>query len=218
MKNNYEIIIVGGGIVGCSVIYTLANFSDAKSILLLERGNSIGKGNSNREYNSKTLHEGFAETNYSLEKVLRMKLATSILKRYVYNKFGQIPEMFSGKKSICYKLPFFVLAQDDEVNFLESKYEQVRRVFPDVRLIDKKEIEKLEPNLVKGRREDQRILALYKRDGIVIDFGSLAEELLEDAIKASDSPKILFNQEVKMIKEKESYIDCLLYTSDAADE
>jgi hypothetical protein len=42
--------------------------------------------------NSKTLHEGFAETNYTIEKVLRMKLAGKLFRNYFrkieFNKAG----------------------------------------------------------------------------------------------------------------------------------
>src|SRR5579875_77668 len=212
MRTSYDVVIIGGGIVGCAVLYTLTNFTNVKSVVLLEKNTNVGQENSNKKRNSKTLHEGFAETNYSFEKMVRMRLAASLIKNYIIKKFGKIPRIFSGEKSFCFSLPFLVLALDDEIDFLEKKYEQIRKVFPDVRLLQKQEIEKLEPNLVKERSKDQAILALFKQDGTVIDFGALAQELLQDSISTSNS-HILFNQKVKSINEKGDQIEVITENS-----
>ncbi len=67
-KHYHNVIIVGGGISGTALLYTLAKYTDIKDIALFEKYNDFATLNSSAKGNSQTLHCGDIETNYTLEK------------------------------------------------------------------------------------------------------------------------------------------------------
>ena len=67
-KHHYNVAIVGGGISGTALLYTLAKYTDIDSIALFEKYEDLSTLNSNAKGNSQTLHCGDIETNYTLEK------------------------------------------------------------------------------------------------------------------------------------------------------
>ena len=46
MKNNAEVVIIGGGIIGCATAYYLAK--EGVSVIVLEKSDYIGNGGSSR--------------------------------------------------------------------------------------------------------------------------------------------------------------------------
>ena len=46
MKNNAEVVIIGGGIIGCATAYYLAK--EGVSVIVLEKSDHIGNGGSSR--------------------------------------------------------------------------------------------------------------------------------------------------------------------------
>jgi len=208
VERHFEVIIIGGGIVGCSLLFTLSNFTNISSIALVEKNSRIGLGNSNQQNNSKTLHEGFAETNYSFEKMKKMKFASSLIKKYLAKKIKYIPFFKENKKEIGFRLPFFVLAtNENEIKLLENKYTQIKKLFPEVELKEGEDIKKIEPVIVEGRKE--KVLAIYKPDGFSINFGKLTEEFVKDSLNKNKNIQIFFNSEVKSIMEKIEKIEVI---------
>jgi len=76
----YDVIIVGGGVSGTALLYTLSKFTSVKRIALLEKHLSLGSVNSAATQNSQTLHFGDIETNYTLEKSIKVKKSSDMLK------------------------------------------------------------------------------------------------------------------------------------------
>jgi malate dehydrogenase (quinone) len=79
----HEIIIVGGGVSGTALLYTLTKYSNIKNIGLIEKYRSFGLVNSASTMNSQTLHFGDIETNYSLEKAKKVKQSADMVKHYL---------------------------------------------------------------------------------------------------------------------------------------
>ena len=50
MKNNAEVVIIGGGIIGCAAAYYLAK--EGVSVIVLEKSDHIGNGGSSRKYSA----------------------------------------------------------------------------------------------------------------------------------------------------------------------
>jgi len=74
-KNYYNVIIVGGGISGTALLFTLAKYTNIKEMALFEKYNDIVTLNSNEKGNSQTLHCGDIETNKTatmLEKYVKL--------------------------------------------------------------------------------------------------------------------------------------------------
>ena len=82
-RYDYDVVIVGGGISGCSLMYLLSAFTDINNIGLLEKYDHLDPLNSNAHNNSQTLHCGDIETNYSLEKAAKVKVASDLTLRYI---------------------------------------------------------------------------------------------------------------------------------------
>ena len=70
---NFEVVIVGAGITGCALAYTLARYTNIKSIALIEKYEDVSTLNSKGTSNSQTIHAGDIETNYTLEKLQLQK-------------------------------------------------------------------------------------------------------------------------------------------------
>src|SRR5690606_8467700 len=78
----YDLLIIGGGITGAALLYQTASFTDIQSIGLLEKYAAPARVNSLASNNSQTLHCGDIETNYSLEKALKVQRAAAMLAHY----------------------------------------------------------------------------------------------------------------------------------------
>ena len=56
MKQKYEVIIIGAGVVGTASMYALSRYSDFKNVLIIEKEKDVALLNSNSNNNSQTLH------------------------------------------------------------------------------------------------------------------------------------------------------------------
>ncbi|MBR6952237.1 MAG: FAD-dependent oxidoreductase, partial [Campylobacter sp.] len=81
-EKHYEVVVVGGGISGCALLYTLARYTDIKSIALLEKYEGVATLNSKGTANSQTIHCGDIETNYTLEKARKTKRTSDMIIKY----------------------------------------------------------------------------------------------------------------------------------------
>src|SRR5664280_2956159 len=80
---NYDVLIVGGGVVGTALLYTLSKYTDIKKIGLIEKYSDFGLVNSASYNNSQTLHFGDIETNYSFEKAKCVKQMSDMVMKYL---------------------------------------------------------------------------------------------------------------------------------------
>jgi malate dehydrogenase (quinone) len=75
---DYDVLIIGGGVVGTALLYTLSKYTDVKKVGLIEKYSDFGLVNSASYNNSQTLHFGDIETNYSFEKAKCVKEMSEI--------------------------------------------------------------------------------------------------------------------------------------------
>ena len=190
----YEVVIIGGGVTGTSLLYTLSNFTDIKSIALIEKEKKIAIINSNSANNSQTLHFGDIETNYSKEKAIIVKEAAELVAGYV-EKSGK--HLFNKTKKI-------VLAVGSEIKDLEKRYEDIKDIFPKLKKINRGQIAQLEPNIVKGRDPNQEIMALCSEDGYAINYRKLSESFVEKSLKTNTIIDLMMSTRVKDIKKEKN--------------
>lgn len=194
----YEVAIIGGGISGTALLYTLSNYTNIHRIILIEKNQEVALVNSHKTSNSQTLHFGDIETNYTLEKAQKVNRAASLVKNYILRNDPQ-QETYS-------KYHKMVLAiGKEQAEELRERYKQFKSLFTNLKLIDKEEIELFEPGLVKNRDPAEEILALFTEEGYTIDFHKLAQSFMQsvDTKKLID---IMMATKVKSIKkEKELY-------------
>ena len=175
----HDVLIVGGGVVGTALLYTLSKYSDIKDICLIEKYSDFGLVNSASYNNSQTLHFGDIETNYSIEKARNVKRMADMVMKYV-EKEKDVP----GGNKLFSRFSKMVLAVGKEqVDGLRKRYPPFSELFPKLRMIEREEIGRLEPRIVEGRDPDQEILALVTEDGYTIDFKRLCHSFVDNALK-----------------------------------
>ncbi|MCU4926303.1 FAD-dependent oxidoreductase [Halobacteria archaeon AArc-dxtr1] len=176
MSGEYDLIIVGGGISGASLLYTVSKFTDIERVALFEKEDEIAAINSHHTNNSQTLHFGDIETNYTLEKAEEVKEGAELLAGYLENHDAD-REMHAKRSKMVLGVG------DEEVAELEERYheEGFGDLFPKLSVIDREEIEALEPKVVEGREPGTELRALQTPDGYVVDYGETAASFVEQA-------------------------------------
>ncbi|QCC47042.1 FAD-dependent oxidoreductase [Halobellus limi] len=176
MSGKYDLVIVGGGISGASLLYTTAKFTDIDSIALVEKESEIAAINSHHTNNSQTLHFGDIETNYTLEKAEGVKTGAELLAGYLENHDPD-REMHAKRSKMVLGVG------EEEVDKLEDRYheEGFGDLFPKLEPIGREEIGEIEPKVVEGRDPDVEMLALQTPDGYVVDYGATAKSMVENA-------------------------------------
>jgi malate dehydrogenase (quinone) len=175
MSGKYDLVIVGGGISGASLLYTTAKFTDIDSIALIEKESELAAINSHHTNNSQTLHFGDIETNYTLGKAEQVKEGAELLAGYL--------EHHDPDREMHAKRSKMVLGVGrEEVDQLERRYEEgFGDLFPKLRPIGREEIADLEPKVVEGRDPEVEMLALQTPDGYVVDYGETTKSFVERA-------------------------------------
>lgn len=195
----YDVAIIGAGVTGTSLLYVLSKYTNVKNLVLLEKYPDIAAVNSQRNNNSQTLHFGDIETNYNREKAAKVKEAAEMVANYV--------ETVGKEEGLHYKKHKMVLAVgEEEVAALEQRFEEIKDIFPKLKKISKGEIAELEPNIVKGRDPDQKLLALCTEDGYAIDFGKLSGSFVKHAKENSKTVDVFLHHKLKeIVKTKNGY-------------
>jgi len=192
-RHHNNVAIVGGGISGTALLYTLAKYTDIENIALFEKYNDFATLNSGPKGNSQTLHCGDIETNYTLEKAKITNRTASMVENYglLYgyeNKYMfQIPKMALG-------------VGDKEVKFIKDRYEEFKDEFPYMEYWDKEKLREIEPALLKGRDENEDIAAMgTDKRWSAVDFGEISKSFVRNAKKENSKIDIHLSKEVQTI-------------------
>lgn len=197
MEENYDVAIVGGGIIGTSLLYVLSKFSNVNNIVLIEKNGKLAQESTSSRSNAQTLHIGDIETNYSLEKVLETKVASELIQKYT----DTLPDQ--EKNAIIRPTTKMVLGVGDkEIEFLEKRYdEKFLSIFPNIKKLDSSGINSLEPYVTKGRDPKEKISAVYSDKGNMVSFDMLADSFAANSANSTKKIKIALGEDVKEIKE-----------------
>lgn len=161
MKNEYDYIIIGAGIIGLSVALSLKGKRPSANILILDKEENCAYHASGR--NSGVLHAGFYYTADSLKARFTVE-GNRKMKEYCRRK--GIPMNECGK---------LVIAQNAaELSQLDELERRGKRNGANVRLISAGEAENLEPNI----RTFQK--ALYSPDTASVDPKQVCQSLKDD--------------------------------------
>ena len=198
----HDILIVGGGVSGTALLYTLSKYTDVKNIGLIEKYSDFGLVNSASTMNSQTLHLGDIETNYSFEKAKGVKWSADMVMKYL-----EAEKERNSKNKLFTKYSKMVLAVGkDQVNTLSERFKSFSKLYPNLRMIGKEEIGSLEPRVLEGRDPDQELLALVTQDGYTVDFGQLCHSFVKNAKEANPEISIyLSTKALKIIKEDDFF-------------
>lgn len=203
VKTDFDVIIVGGGISGTALVYTLANYTNISRVALFEKHHDVAQVSSHYTQNSQTLHYGDIETNYTFEKAKTTATGARLVEHYL-NKYGKGKNIFTKSHKMV------IAVGDEEVIFLEERYKEFKKLFPKLKLITRKEIAKYEPNVVKGRDPTIPLIALWSPDGYTINYHELAKDFLRSVQKKKATVRL--NTTVNKIERKNNYF--VVHTSE----
>ena len=188
----FDTAIVGGGVAGTSLLFTLARYTDLKNIILFEKYDEVSQLNSNPKSNSQTLHVGDIESNYTYEKAKIVKQNSAMVGNYIEN-FNEVDSCgFKGDKML-------LAVGEEEVAQLKERYESFKELYPYLELWDEEFLAKFEPKLVEGRMEP--ILAMGAREQITtVDYKKLSESFVQKALDTDKNVQMRYNEEVTKIE------------------
>jgi malate dehydrogenase (quinone) len=198
MAELYDVVIIGGGVTGTALLYALAKFTDLKRVALLEKYPALATVNSKATNNSQTIHCGDIETNYTLEKALKVRRAAQMLVRYG----EQLPPAIRDK--IIYKFPKMVLGIGDlECELLHDRYTEFQPHFSGMQFLEKAQIAEVEPNVVNlnghDRPEPLAAIALLN-EYTAINYGTLAQSFVEQAQTTDKTIDLRLGTQVQAIE------------------
>jgi L-2-hydroxyglutarate oxidase LhgO len=174
----YKIIIIGAGVIGLSVARAIS-MNSKDSVLVIEKEESYGHGISSR--NSEVIHSGIYYKPNSL-KASYCTLGRELI--YDYCKKNHVWSKNCGK---------LVVGNKHQSSALEALYKNARsNNVPNIRIIDKKEIQKLEKNVDSD-------LALYVGSTGIVSAHDLMTAFYKDS--QSKDHDYLFKSEVISIKQ-----------------
>ena len=193
----FDTAIVGGGVAGSSLLFTLARYTNLNNIILFEKYDEVSQLNSNPKANSQTLHVGDIESNYTYEKAKKVKESSSMVSNYI--------KRFNGVDSCGFVKDKMLLAVgEEEIIELKNRFNEFKSLYPYLELWDREFLEEFEPKLVEGR--DEPILAMGVRGEITtVDYKKLSESFIQEALNTEKNIQMRYNEEVIKI-EKENNI------------
>ena len=185
MKNIYDVLIIGAGVTGTMIARELSKY--LLDVVILDKNNDAGDATSSA--NSAIIHSGYDPEPGSLKakfNVLGNKKYPELVKQL------DVPFIQCGSLTIA--------TEDEQIPVLKELAERSRINGVEVKLLNKEEVLKMEPNInpeVKG--------ALFAPTAGIIDPFNLVVHAMENAI--DNGVKFLRNQEVLDIKkENDVYI------------
>lgn len=176
--NNYDVIIIGGGVTGASVARYLSRFK--VKTLVLEKHNDVGEETTNA--NSAIVHSGYDPKPGTLKAKFNVegnKMMPSLAKEL------DIPFIKNGSLTVGFS------SEDDETLIRLKERADINGV--KAQILSHDELIKIEPNINNAATS-----ALLCEDAGIISPFSLCVSLMENAI--DNGAELLLNKKVKKIE------------------
>ena len=186
MSTEFDIIIVGGGLVGLGSAYKIQKKYPKKNILILEKEKELAFHQSGR--NSGVLHSGLYYTPGSY----RAKNCVNGRRELV-----AFAKKYNINHDVCGKL--VVATNETELNRLPALLDKgIQNGLKGLQIINSHEIKKIEP-FVEG------LGAIHVPETGIIDYKEVANRLARLVIEINPNSKILTNSEVMSCESSLSY-------------
>ena len=190
---NYDIVIIGGGIIGSSVAYHLARDGRAGTIAVIERDITYSEAATPRG-------SGGIRQLFSLPENIEMA-------RYgldFYKKFDQTMSSKGDQISISFRRQGYLFVSDaGNEKVMEQNFHKQQKMGVEAQLLDKTNLEQLFPSIYKNDVK----LAVYSPDDAWIDaysalngFKSKARELGVTYVSEEISSANIQNKKIKSLK------------------
>ena len=203
-RNDFDVVVIGGGISACALFYQLAAFSEVKSVAMIEKYGELASLNSKGTSNSQTIHYGDIETNYSYEKAAKVKVNADMVANYA---------AMHGKDFLHSHQKMALAVGERECSILRARFLEFSPLFPGISLFEREDLERLEPLLLKDRKAGEEVVAmgfLAGKSYTTVDFGKMSNALAKDAKEAAREQgrkaEVFLNEEItEIIKQQEGY-------------
>lgn len=198
MENNFDVVIIGAGVSGCALFWTLSEYTDIKSVAVVDKCPDIAMVSSNVRANSQTIHDGSIETNYTAQKAKKVKLAAQKVTNYALKHNLQNKVIFKTQKMA-------IGVGDAECEFMHKRHQEFLSVFPDLEWFDKQMIKEIEPSVILGSdgksdRPENVVGSGYREAWCAMDFERLSKDFATRAQEKNPNNKVFLNFWVKDIK------------------
>ena len=188
----YDLIIVGGGIVGLATAYQMLNQKPNIKLLILEKESTIAKHQTGN--NSGVIHSGI----YYKPGSLKAKNC-----REGYEQLIKFCNDENIKYDLCGKI--IVATEEKELELLNNLFQRgLQNGLTKIKKLSSSELKEYEP-YVNG------IAGIFVPYTGIIDFKEVAKKLSEKIFEKGGN--ILFNEEVVEINEKENLIESITKNS-----
>ncbi|WP_163534318.1 FAD-dependent oxidoreductase [Helicobacter suis] len=199
MNNEFDVVIVGGGVSGCAAFWVLSQYTDLKRIAIVERNGALAKVSSNAKANSQTIHDGSIETNYTAQKARKVKLAAYKVRHYALNKELQNKVIFETQKMA-------IGVGDKECAFIAKRHEEFQEIYPGLTFFDKAKIKEIEPKVIvedHGLDRPENVVGSgFEKDWCAMNFALLSQNFVEEAMQIKPQNHVFFNFKVKKIEKR----------------
>ena len=177
-SDNFDLIIVGGGILGASTFYLYQKQNPDSRLLLIEKETELASHQTAR--NSGVMHSGIYYKPNSL-KAKNCREGLRLL--YDFCKEFNVPHDNCGK--------LIIAKSEAEIKSLELLRERgIQNGIKGIKLLDSNEAKKYEPYL-------ECLKALYVPDTGIVDYGLVTKELVNQAKKINENSTVLYNENVE---------------------
>lgn len=195
-----DVLIVGGGVCGTALLFQLARYTDVARVLLVERYDQLAQVNSRATNNSQTIHCGDIETNYSLEKAIRVKRTAEMIVHYAELLEPEV------RDRCVFRTPKMVLGVGEaECRFLRQRFETFSPHFPAMELLEKQQIADWEPQVAHrgGQLRSEDLVAIGIRDAYTaVDYEALSDSFVAQANEATRGSDRQLDVELGMTAER----------------
>lgn len=198
---DYDLVLVGGGVMSLSVAVMLQRIDPNIKMCLLERMSAVAQESSNAWNNAGTGHSAYCELNYTPEDSqgnVSIKKAIDIAEKFAESKQWWSYLLSEGiidkpVKTFLNKSPHHAFCYGEkDVKFLHTRWTEMAKqpLFKDMIYTEDRELlEEWVPVMMDGRPESQRV-ALTKMDRAAdMNFGALTNHLLVAFLKAGGDVK-----------------------------
>jgi malate dehydrogenase (quinone) len=197
MSQVSDLLIIGGGVTGSALLYLAAKYTDIGHVAMLEKYAAPARVNSLHSNNSQTLHCGDIETNYNLEKALKVQRAARMVENYATAQ----PDI----DHLIFRYPKMVLGVGaDECRQLRERFEMLSPHYPNLRLLNPEDIARIEPAVAysKGGMRPDEIIALgSEEEYTAVNFEALARSFVRQARRCADTQvDVHYNEQVQHIR------------------